>query len=70
MEYQKMAHFLLILQDHLRNKNVHHMLSSPLTYCHGNIPSYTILPFQSSRKDLRNQTVFKDNINYITYSLP
>lgn len=67
MEYQKMVHFLLIVQDHLRNKNVHRMLSLPLTYCHGNILDYTILPFQLSRKDLKKLKSFYiiDDLNLI-----
>lgn len=57
MEGQKMEHFLLIAQDHLRNRNVHRMLSSPSAYCHGNILNYTIQPFQLSRKDLKYKCV-------------
>jgi len=59
MECQKMVHFLLTGQDHLRNKNVHRMLSSPLTCCHGNILNYTIQPFQLLRKGLSNMLKIK-----------
>lgn len=46
MEYQKMVHFLLNVQDHQGNKSVHRMLFSPSTYYHGSTPGHTILPFQ------------------------
>lgn len=70
MENQKMEHCLLIVQDPLKNKSLHHMLFSPLTFRHENIPNYTIRSSQLSRMDLNNSTIFKRILNLIKQNLP